>query len=395
MTPLMKLQLEQSQLRKRLAELLDVETRSAEQDAEMDTLTKRAAALERELSAAIIAHPEPETRQAPDSEERELRSMIERANVGAIFDCALERRAADGVERELQQHYGLAGNQVPLSLLETRAVTPAPAEVGQSQQPIIPMVFPQSVAAFLGIAQPTVAVGEAVFPVLTSGATAQSPAENAAINPTDDTGAFSADVLQPARLQTSFLYSREDRARFAGMDAALRQNLSDALADGLDKAIVAGANGLLTGANLAAHDVNAVTSYALYREQFAYGRVDGKYAVATSDLRVVMGAATFEHASGQYRGASDNTDALMAIVAAGIPVRVSAHVPAAGGSKQNAVVRLGLRSDMVAPIWQGLTLIPDEVTKAAEGQVRITAVLLHAVKILRANGFHKQQVQIA
>ena len=42
-----------------------------------------------------------------------------------------------------------------------------------------------------------------------------------------------------------------------GMDAALRENLSMGLADGLDKAIIAGTNGLLTGTNLADHNGSA------------------------------------------------------------------------------------------------------------------------------------------
>ena len=54
-------------------------------------------------------------------------------------------------------------------------------------------------------------------------------------------------------------------------------------------------------------------------------------------------------------------------------------------NKQNAVIRLGMRQDMVAPIWQGITLIPDEVTLASKnGQIQLTAVMLHAVKLLRA-----------
>ena len=134
-----------------------------------------------------------------------------------------------------------------------------------------------------------------------------------------------------------------------------------------------------------------MTTYALYRSQFAYSRVDGKYATMPSDLRVVMGSGTFAHAASQYRGNNDNTDALMALDAAGIAVRVSAHVPAVASNKQNAVIRLGMRRDAVAPIWEGVTLIPDEVTKAAEGQIRVTAVMLHAVKILRSAGFYKQQ----
>ena len=34
-----------------------------------------------------------------------------------------------------------------------------------------------------------------------------------------------------------------------------------------------------------------------------------------------------------------------------------------------------------------MTLIPDEVTKAANGQIVVTAVMLYAVKVLRAAGF--------
>ena len=74
-------------------------------------------------------------------------------------------------------------------------------------------------------------------------------------------------------------------------------------------------------------------------------------------------------------------------------VKVSAHVPAVASHKQNAVIRLGMRRDMVAPVWEGVTLIPDEITLAAKGQIVITAVMLHAVKILREAGFYKQQVQ--
>ena len=157
-----------------------------------------------------------------------------------------------------------------------------------------------------------------------------------------------------------------------------------------------GTNGLLTGTNLANHNVSAVTTYANYRSHFAYGRVDGTYASGVGDIRSVVGSGTYAHASGVFR--SDNAGdraALEDIMAATGGVKVSAHVPAVASNKQNAVIRLGSRRDMVAPIWEGITLIPDEITKAAHGQIVVTAVMLHAVKILRAAGFYKQQVQTA
>ena len=391
-----KIALEMSTKREKLNVLLSADELSDEQRVEMAALSTRMQQLEVEARATILVEDETTITRTDvvDGADRELRSLIDRANVGAIFEAALEHRAADGVEAELQTHYRLGPNAIPLSLLETRAVTPAPGQVAQNQAAILPGIFPQSCAAFLAVDTPTVAVGDAVYPVLTKNADVRTPNENAAASETD--GSFTADVLSPSRLQASFFYSREDRARFVGMDEALRMNLSDALADGLDKQILVGGEGLLTSANLPNHNVSAVTSYANYRNELGYGRVDGTYAAAVGDLRIVMGAATYGHAAGVFR--SDNAGDRAALedlmqVTAGI--KVSAHVPGVANNKQNALVRLGSRRDMVSPVWEGISLIPDEITKAATGQIVITAVMLHAVKILRSAGFHKQQVQHA
>ena len=72
-------------------------------------------------------------------------------------------------------------------------------------------------------------------------------------------------------------------------------------------------------------------------------------------------------------------------------VRVSPHVPVADQNKQNSVIRLGSRRDMVQPVWAGVTIIVDEVTLSGKGEIEITAVLLMNTKILRVAGFHKQQ----
>ena len=396
MTPLQRLQLKQSETRQSLNVLLALDELTDEQRAEMATLTASMQNLEVETRAAIVAEVDPTvTATDDDSAAREMRALIDGASIGAIFGATLEHRATEGQTAELQQHLRLSANQVPLALLmEERAVTPAPADVGQNMAAIIPAVFPASCAAFLGVDMPTVGVGEAVYPVLTTSATVHTPAENAAAAET--TGAFTADVLSPSRLQASFFYSREDRARFAGMDSALRQNLGDALGDKLDQQILVGTGGLLTGTNLPNNAASAITSYANYRSTHAYGRVDGKYANAVGDIRIVMGSATYAHAAAAFR--SDNAGDRAAIedlmsVTGG--VKVSAHVPAVSGNKQNSVIRLGTRRDMVAPIWEGVTLIPDEITKAGTGQIVVTAVMLHAIKILREAGFFKQQSQHA
>ena len=390
-----KLQLRASEIRTEVNKLELTEANAEKRRqlvAELETV-------EKEFRDALTAEAE-EERSTPAAdgltpEEREYRGVVQRASLGAIFDAVVDHRMIEGAEREMQKHLGLAGNQVPLDLLEQRAVTPAPANVGQNQAAIVPGVFPMACASFLGIPMPRVSVGEAVYPVLTTNADAGVPNENAA--QAETTGAFSADVLAPGRIQASFFFSREDRARFLGMDPALRDNLGMALGDKLDDEILSGTEGLFTGVKLPNNNVAAVTDFAGYRKGLVFDAIDGTYASVAADVRAVVGAATYAHMATVYRSNNADDSALDSLMRITGGVKVSAHVPAASGApaKQNAVIRRGMRRDMVAPVWEGVTLIPDEVTKAGTGQIVLTAVMLYAVKILRQAGFRKQQTQHA
>ena len=391
-----RIALAMSEHRQAINGLLGKDELTEDERAELAAKTTRAQELETELRAAIVADPDPEPNTGTeDGEGRELRALTDRAELGNIFECAIEHRVSGGAERELQEHFHLGANQIPIAMLrEVRAVTPAPANVGQNQAAIIPAVFPQACAAFLGVDMPTVPVGEAVYPVLTTGATVHTPAENATAAETE--GAFSADVLSPSRLQASFFYSREDRARFAGMSEALRMNLSEALSDKLDQQVINGANGLLNGTNLANNNRTTLADFAHYKGAFAYSRVDGTYASTVGDIRIVMGTAGYTHAATIYRANNSDDSALDVLTSRTAGLKVSAHVPALdSNNRQNSIVRLGMRRDMVAPIWEGITLIPDEITLAAKGQIKVTAVMLHAIKILRAAGFYKVGTQTA
>ena len=143
------------------------------------------------------------------------------------------------------------------------------------------------------------------------------------------------------------------------------------------------------------HNVTTETTFDLYMAGLVYGRVDGRYANSSGNIRLLFGSHTYGHAGRTYRNTSVDRTALDRMMEVTGGVRVSAHVPAAGSNRQNALIRLGNHRDMVSPIWEGVTIIPDEITKAANGQIVITAVMLHAVKLLRADGFYKQQTQSA
>ena len=385
MTPTQKIQISMSEKREELRALgmFTDDDKDKDKVATATRLNGELKAHEVEYRAAIEADADttPETREWAD--------VSGRFDLGEMFTNVMEHRASAGAIKEVQAERGLAPNDIPTDMLmEERAVTPAPSDTGRTQTEITGFVFPQSVAAFLSIPSPIVPVGDATFPVLTSDPAAGVPAENASQSET--TGAFSADVLTPGRIQASFFWSREDANRFMGMGAALREALQGGISDKLDKEIIQGTNGLLTGAILPNNARAAASTYANYVADMLYARVDGRYAFDLSDIRVVMGAEAFGNAATKLP-ADGEQNALARIRSDSGGVRVSANVPAEANNKQNSIVRRGNRRDYVAPVWGNVTLIPDEITKAANGQIVLTAVMLYATKLLRAGGFHKQE----
>ena len=399
MNKLLDLQLNVWKLTGTINRLQAVETRSTDEDTELTTATTEYAAVnaqlvaegEREhtrLEAARLAHP-------TDPAVRELRELCRRANVGEIILSVLERRSVDGATLEAQQAYGLGPNQVPLEMLrEQRAVTPSIANVATEEADVLQPVFSTGVGAFLGVDRPTLPMGDAVYPVLTTRPTVGGPHADSTDVP-ETTGGFDSDLLPPERIQDAFVYKRVDVMRFPAIDPSIRMGLNGGLEEKLDYEVIAGAAGLLNGANLPNNNVAAVTTFADYISRFSFGRVDGRYAAELGDLRTVAGAATYGHMGAVYRSNNADYSVVDALMAKTAGVRVSAHVPAVtAANKQNAVIRLGLRRDMVQPVWGGVTIIVDEYgDRAGKGEIEVTAVLGMNTKILRADGFHKQQIQ--
>ena len=393
------IQKKQSTLRGEFNTLRTTETRSAEQDTRLTALDGELTAAESEFQTASDALlTEQTTTTAPggeDTEARERRELCVRANVGDVYGALLEKRQTDGATAEAQAAHGCAPNQIPLAMLaaptEVRAVTPTPGASQTEQAETIQPVFATGSGSFLGIDRPTVAMGQAVYPVFKTRPSVGGPHTGSTDAP-DTTGAFDADLLPPKRISAAFIYRRTDSMQFSGMDSALRMALNSGLQEKLDYEAIAGADGLLNGSNLGNHNVTAATTFALYLSQFLFSRVDGRYAGMKSDIRVLMGSATYGHAGGVYQSSAYKS-ALSALEQESGGVRVSAHVPAVASNRQNAVVRLGMRRDMVQPVWGAVTIIVDEVTLSGKGEIEVTAVLGMNTKILRAAGFYKQQSQ--
>ena len=405
MTTLQKLQLRQSEIREKINSLLGLETRTEEQDGELVKFTEEGQKIEPEIRAAIVASPDQEENQiveTADAETRELQQLTERANVGDILSATFEKRQTSGEAAELQKHFGLGSHQVPLEMLrvsrgvEERAAATVPASIGDaSQGEVITPVFSSGDGAFLGVERPTVPVGDAAYPVLSTLPSVKGPFSGSDEAAQTD-GSFVANSLAPERLQASFSYRRTDAARFAGLDSSLRLALSGGLAEALDKQAISGTDGLLTATNLPNNNVSAVTTFQLYLSGLLYGRVDGRYARTPGDVRMIVGQGIFSHASAAYKGNNSDESGVERLQEKSGGLMVSAHVPDVSGNKQNALIRLGMeRGAAVQPMWQGVSLIVDEFTRAAYGEIIVHAILLANFAITRKAQWHKQQTQHA
>ena len=353
-----------------------------------------------EYRAALVAEDvQTETKADPDRADLE-----KRASVANIVSGILSGHGTDGPEAELQAEMGLNADQVPLTLLEQRAEvetrtagqSPAPADVGASQQPIIPAVWPQAAASFLGVEQPSVAAGDATFTVLSTSTSAGEPDGGA--DQAHSAAAFTATVVEPKRIQGSFFIRREDRARLAGMEAALRRNLSEALMDKFDSAVLAEfLRGGVLG-NAPTGDASALADFAKYRS-LVYGEeaIDGTYASMASAIRVLLGVETYAHAATIYRSNTADDSALDSIMRVSGGVRVSAHIPDVSGDAQYAIVTKGTgRRNAVAPVWSAAQIIVDEVTQARAGEIVFTAVMLWGgLHVLRSAGFVKRSLKVS
>ena len=390
-----------SEFREKLNDLNAITEPTDAQKSEEGALLASMKSTEIEYREALTEEGEEHATVTGDPAEIEYRAVLARSNVGRIMAAFVEHRQTDGSEAELQQARGLATNQIPLDLLrlpavETRAVTTGPTNVGSQEQPVILPVFASGIGAFIGADRPTVDAGTVAYPILDQRPTVGGPhTDSTEVAETD--GSFSSDLLTPSRIQASYFYRRIDQARFSSLDQSLRQALNGGLEEKLDYELLTGAAGLLAGANLAAHAAAAtVTAFADYVSEFGHARVDGRYAGALADVRTVMGSATYAHAGNAYRSTNADYSALDALDRKTGGVRVSAHVAAVAANKQQALIRLGSHDRAIVQVlWDGVTLIPDEISKAKAGEIAITAVLLSATKILRSASFYKNEVRHA
>ena len=112
-----------------------------------------------------------------DAEDRERAELRGKARMGRYVQAAIEMRAVDGAEGELNAAVGIGANRFPLELLapperrtEDRETTGA--DIQTMPRTWLDRLFAETAAMRLGITMESVPAGSASFPVTTAGASA-------------------------------------------------------------------------------------------------------------------------------------------------------------------------------------------------------------------------------
>ena len=404
MTKLQKLQLEQSEQRQKASGLLSKESLSEEERKTLDTCTTRLTELETEIRGAIVVDGT-ETAEEGDRQETEKRELAGKLELRRYLGSAgTEQRIADGPESEWAKEHKLPDFAVPWEAIaptEERADanTTAPANVPAAQDPILSRVFAKGAAMWAGVRFPSVGVGERQYPVLTAGNT---PAMKEKAAGHDSTAAsWGVKTLSPKRMTARYTFAIEDAAVFQGMEAALREDLSGAIAQEIDKELLSGdgtgqhvsgffdtTNGPLT----APDDPSAEAGVSDYIEGVS-SSVDGRYALQNSDIKLLVGHQTNKHMSAKFVSDGADTTAMTHVKNISGGCRVSAHVPDVASKKQFSLACRKMGS-AVAPVWQAPRLIRDPYSDASSGIIALTLHVLFAFAVPRADGWKLLSFQV-
>ena len=375
--------------------------------------------IEAEFRAALTAE-EADNAGAPDAngltaEEREFRELTTKAELRMAFRAVMNGDPLAGAEKELQEHRGLSGHNIPWDMIGPRtaprtedradAVSAAPSDSHLQQHPILGRVFARSATATLGVAMPMVTTGEQNYPVVTTTDAAVILAKDAAEGDSADAG-ITAHVIEPARLQRSYVFRREDQAVLGGLEEALRADLSMAVADLLDAQVLAGdgTTGAQFGGFLATSANGGITdrgdsparaSFALAAAESARG-IDGKFAGSLSECSIVIGDDTARDLASKFQ-TNDSEAALAYMARTSMKTMASANIPAVASMFQEGIIaRMGAAgANAVCPTWDSLFMIRDEITGRKTGQIALTIGMLAGFSILRGGGFDRLKFKVA
>ena len=395
----------QSEIRQQLAELAAKPQPTEDETRSMETLDLEYRTNETRYRAALIAE-DTERREAgadletrSDREYSELMARFELRQVALALDTG---RTLDGataeIVTELRNAGGYRGIPVPWAALELRNTVASGTPDPISTMPIIDRLFPDSIAARMGVQMIAIESGATEWPVTTAGATVGWQATEAGNvgGPTayqttdkplkpDHTLGVQMRLTRKAMMQTG-----------TALEQAVRRDMNAAMAAELDRATFLGTGadgqplGVITGQStygIELQEVDELASWGAFRAGVTAFMV-ANAASATAEINAMIRPELWDYLDGAIWDAGSGMTEWD---------RMSKHLPntfttsnglaAPAGTPLATTSLLTTSTGGIAPIfagmWGALDLIRDPYSDAQSGGLRITALATQDVTVSR------------
>lgn len=385
-----RLQRRQSEIRQELSGLVGKPDSTEDEMRSIEKLDAEYRGNETKYRAALIAEDTERREAGADLEtrsDREFADLLGRFELRQVALALDEGKALSGATKEIVDELRAAGGYqgipVPLAALETRAgETIAADQVNpKTIRPTIDRIFPGSVAERLGIQRINITSGELAFPVATAGAVfgwqttelanvgAASPyeTEERSLNP-DHTGGAQMVISRKALKQAG-----------EGLESAIRRDLNAVIGTELDRVVINGSGaagqplGIIPGAatyGITSTAVGATATWAAFRAEIV-AFMEANAITSASQVNLAFDPAIW----------AELDDALITGTAVSELDRLVKNVgnPAISNTIPDETAIMTATVQGVAPgylgIYGGVDLIRDPYTKAASGQLVLTALV--------------------
>jgi HK97 family phage major capsid protein len=385
-----KLELRRSEIRQSLSELANIEAPSEEQTRKIGDLDTEYRAKETQYRAALISEDEErdaakgelETRSG--SEWAEMMGKFELRQVALALD---EGTAIDGATKEIVDEMrasgGYQGTPIPFAALETRAGETVSGDQidPKAIRPTIDRIFPNSVAAQLGVQRIGIARGELAFPVATSGAVfGWSDGELANVGAANPYATTERSLSPDHTGGAQMVISRKSLKQAGeGLEQSIRRDLNAVIGTELDRVVINGTGadgqplGVIPGAGtygITSTAIGAIATWATFRTEVV-AFMEANAITSASQVNLAFNPAIW----------ADLDEALISGTAVSEWDRLTKHVgtPAVSNVIPTASAVMTANVQGIAPgylgLYGGVDLIRDPFTKAGQGSLVLTGLV--------------------
>lgn len=403
-----KIQKRQSEIRQQLAALAGKDNPDETETRSMSELDKEFQTNEQRFRAALISESEEREAAKDDLETRsdreyaDLVSKFELRQVANFLDNggAITGQTAEVVD-EMRSKGNYRGVPIPMAALEMRSGetiasgTPDPIVT----KPIIDRLFPQSVAAKMGVSLINIDSGAVEWPVVTSSVAAGwADGELADIAAAQAFATTDRPLKPEQNYGVQMVLSRKTLKQSAGIEDAVRRDMNSAIGAGLDKAIFlgTGANGQPLGMfpgqatyGFSTTAVSAAASWAAFRAAVV-AFMTANAANGPGDVKLLIRPEVYDTMDDTFADEGSGItewDRLVKNVGLANIVMSSNAVAAPASSPLSSKALLTTSAGGVAPIfaamWGGVDLVRDPYAGAAAGSLKLTAILTADVTVAR------------